>query len=145
MLVGARSPPSHKPISASLDRQLASAVILSLDSPPPAKDDLRVSTRVPLDLDLDLDLVLMKQHSWYFVSRDAWGWVMGDTLGKGWERHKQKNGICLTSFDPRPNPLITLPSICSGKGGSGPDSGPTMRGLVLPMMLAFASLLVELG
>lgn len=40
----------------------------------------------------------------------------------------------LTSFEPLPKPLITLPSICSGKGGSGPDSGPTMRGLVFPMV-----------
>lgn len=38
----------------------------------------------------------------------------------------------LTSFEPLPKPLMTLPSICSGYGGSGPDSGPTMSGLVSP-------------
>lgn len=50
----------------------------------------------------------------------------------------------LTSFDPRPKPLITLPSICSGKGGSGPESGPTIRGLVFPMVLGRAEVACDI-
>lgn len=34
-----------------------------------------------------------------------------------------------TSFDPRPKPDITLPSILYGYGASGPFSGPTTSGL----------------
>ena len=34
----------------------------------------------------------------------------------------------LASLDPRLKPEMTLPSICRGKGGSGPASGPTMSG-----------------
>lgn len=33
-----------------------------------------------------------------------------------------------TSLLPRPNPLITGPEIRMGKGGSGPESGPTTSG-----------------
>ena len=33
-----------------------------------------------------------------------------------------------TSFEPRPNPDITFPSIRRGKGGSGPESDPMIVG-----------------
>lgn len=48
-------------------------------------------------------------------------------------RNSQSDQQRLTSLDPRPKPLITFPSICSGNGDSGPDAGPTTRGLVFPM------------
>jgi hypothetical protein len=33
-----------------------------------------------------------------------------------------------TSFEPRPKPDITSPSIRRGNGSSGPESGPTIVG-----------------
>jgi hypothetical protein len=33
-----------------------------------------------------------------------------------------------TSFEPRPKPDITSPSMRRGNGGSGPESGPTIVG-----------------
>lgn len=50
-------------------------------------------------------------------------------------RYKQEMSLRLTSLEPLPKPLMTLPSICSGKGGSGPASEPTMSGRVFPMIL----------
>lgn len=55
---------------------------------------------------------------------------------------KSQSDQLLTSLDPRPKPLITFPSICSGKGDSGPGAGPTTRGLVFPMAAQLLFLLV---
>lgn len=61
----------------------------------------------------------------------------GDSpLGKGAEntrKAKSQSDQLLTSLEPRPKPLMTFPSICSGNGDSGPDAGPTTRGLVFAM------------
>lgn len=59
--------------------------------------------------------------------RGCWRWgcraglfVRNDILGVG--------GRAVTSFEPRPNPDITSPSMRRGKGVSGPESGPTIVG-----------------
>lgn len=40
-----------------------------------------------------------------------------------------------TSFEPRPKPAMTLPSILYGNGLSGPESGPTMEGRVVSIVV----------
>lgn len=50
-------------------------------------------------------------------------------LGRGiGDAQTRREGQKLTSFDPRPKPEMTLPSMRSGYGASGPASGPTMSG-----------------
>lgn len=44
-----------------------------------------------------------------------------------------------TSLEPRPKPAMTLPSILYGKGDSGPESGPTMEGRVVSIVVVSRS------